>query len=421
MKQIYLPGFRGQFGDWVYYACLMPLSELGDRVSFADEVHTNKGLSDMIQRALVGSRSTEIAEYLLTNEQRFFNSLVIAVYGGEPVWHEFGRIRPNRPEIDMSEIPSYAKQSLGFLQFNGKEELYALDGQHRLAGIKEALRRDRGIGEDQVSTIFVAHRKTKSGLRRTRRLFTTLNKTARPVSKSEVIALDEADVMAITARRLVEEHPFFKGNRIAFKHTNNVTLADRGSLTTIGNLYDVLRRIYVGSLKARARGEYLVKLRFYRPSDSELDDYYKLAVNFFERLGDAFPELESFYHAHDPEVVINKYRGVFGGSMLFRPVGLMSMTELVCTLSETYGVDKAFDRVSNLPTDLTQVPYRGVLWDPTKPKILPTGGPLTRRLLMYMLNESTEPETRLRADYARVLGSDVSETQLPRRIRRAAT
>ena len=44
------------------------------------------------------------------------------------------------------------------------------------------------------------------------RLFTTLNKTARPVSKNAVIALDEDDVMAICVRRLIEDSRFFHGN-----------------------------------------------------------------------------------------------------------------------------------------------------------------------------------------------------------------
>ena len=40
----------------------------------------------------------------------------------------------------------------------------------------------------------VMHKNTTDGLEATRRLFTTLNKTAKPVSKNAVIALDEDDV-----------------------------------------------------------------------------------------------------------------------------------------------------------------------------------------------------------------------------------
>ena len=49
------------------------------------------------------------------------------------------------------------------------------------------------LGDDEVSVIFVSHRDDAAGMRRTRALFTTLNKTAKPVNKSEIIALDESD------------------------------------------------------------------------------------------------------------------------------------------------------------------------------------------------------------------------------------
>ena len=83
-KKIVLPALRGIMGDWIYYSCLMDLPEISRRVSYADEIHNNKQLSDMIQRRLKAGRSSEIAKYLETQSERFFNSLVIATYGGQP-------------------------------------------------------------------------------------------------------------------------------------------------------------------------------------------------------------------------------------------------------------------------------------------------------------------------------------------------
>ena len=70
---IFLPALRGVFGDWVYYSCLMPIQELAERVSYAREVHPSKKLSDYIQRTLEVSRQRAIADYLTTQDQRFFN------------------------------------------------------------------------------------------------------------------------------------------------------------------------------------------------------------------------------------------------------------------------------------------------------------------------------------------------------------
>ena len=240
-EPIILPALRGCMGDWVYYSCLMNLLELSNRVHFADEVHQNKNLSDMIQRKLKGGRSDQIALYLTSQKERFFNSLVIATYGGTPNWHAIASVSQQRIGYDLEHLDEATIGTVGFLPFRGDEKLFALDGQHRLAGIKEAIK--AGLQQDpfdEVSVIFVAHDTTKKGLERTRRLFTTLNKTARPVAKGDIIALDEDDVIAICVRRLIEDTDLFPCDRIAFVESNNMPVTNTTSLTTIGNLYDVL-------------------------------------------------------------------------------------------------------------------------------------------------------------------------------------
>ncbi len=212
-----LPALRGVMGDWVFYSCLMNIYEISERVQYAEDVHSNKHLSDMIQRQLKKGRSEQIAEYLSTQKERFFNSLVVATYGGEPSWYALSNVRNKSNNIDLEGLSEETIGSIGFLTLRGDEKLFALDGQHRLAGIKKAVK--EGIEQDpydDVSVIFVAHKKTAKGLERTRRLFTTLNKTARPVSKGDIVALDEDDAMAICTRWLIEKTKLFAGERIAF-------------------------------------------------------------------------------------------------------------------------------------------------------------------------------------------------------------
>ena len=235
MGKLYLPALRGLFGSWTFYSCLIPFDELASRVDFATDLHKSKNLSDLIQRELKHGRAEAIEKYLATQNERFFNSLVIAVYGGEPTWHQFDKIKPQRDDIRIDEISETAKNSIGFLSLSGKEKLFAIDGQHRLAGIKLVVEKHTFSTSDEASVIFVAHKKTRPGIIRTRRLFTTLNKTAKPVSKGEIIALDEDDLMAIIVRRLVSDNDMFKSNRIAYNQTNNLPSTNLESLTTIGN------------------------------------------------------------------------------------------------------------------------------------------------------------------------------------------
>lgn len=402
-KKLWLPALRGLFGDWVFYTCLMPLREIASRVDYAKVLHKSSKLSEMIQRELEEGRAEEIATYLQTQEQRFFSSLVIAVYGGNPSWHDIGDFTSNLPGVSVEKIPVQALDSFGLLLFTGKEQLFAVDGQHRLAGIKTAVRKDDSIGQEEASVLLVAHQNTPNGIERTSRLFTTLNKTARPVSKGEIIALDEDDVMAIIARWMVENHPFFAEDGVAFTATNNLPPNDFTHLTTIGNLYDVLGLLFTKGQKRRV----LTDLKFYRPSEKNLARYYKFASRFFSLLKDEFKPLNEFFRARDSSRIVRKYRGQFGGNVMFRPIGLTMMTEVIAKLSETRKLKECVKIAGTLPQDLAKPPYVGILWDKTKKRMDNQGKALARDLLLFILDEIPK---RKRIDlgkrYARAIGRD---------------
>jgi len=405
-RELWLPALRGLFGGWVFYTCLMPLREIASRVDYAKVLHKSKNLSDMIQRELEEGRAEEIATYLNTQEQRFFSSLVIAVYGGNPSWHDIGDFSSNLPGVSIEKIPEQALNSFGLLLFTGEEQLFAVDGQHRLAGIKTAVQNDGGIGEEEASVLLVAHQNTGKGIERTRRLFTTLNKTARPVSRGEIIALDEDDVMAIIARRFVEAHSFFTRDRLAFVPTNNLPVSDLKHLTTIGNLYDVLGILF-SRIKKRCD---LTDLKFYRPTDDQLDDYYQFGSRFFKLLRDEFLPLGEFFEANDTSKVVQKYRGQFGGNVMFRPIGLTMMTEVIAKLSETRKLKECVKIAGTLPQELADLPYAGILWDKTKKRMDNQGKALARELLLFILDEVPK---RKRIDlgkrYAKAIGRDPEE------------
>ena len=175
MEKLYLSSLRGCFGDWAYYPCLMKLKDIAERVGFADEIYKSKTLSEMVQRELKEKWGGEIKEYLLRQEQRFFNSLIVAVYEGEPSWYEITDLEGSE-QLDASEIPDDVIASIGILHLSGGERLFTLDGQHRLMGIKEAVKTNTDLGEEELTVIFIAHRTDEAGMARSRRLFTTLNK-----------------------------------------------------------------------------------------------------------------------------------------------------------------------------------------------------------------------------------------------------
>ncbi len=410
LKELVLPALRGIMGDWVVYSCLMDIEALAARVHFAKEIHKNEFLSDMIQRQLKVGRSTQIAQYLKTQQERFFNSLVIATYGGQPNWHALSDVK-SRSESKDNELENLSKEtiaSVGFLTLRGDEKLFALDGQHRLAGIKKAI--NDGLNQDpydEVSVIFVAHKKTANGLRRTRRLFTTLNKTARPVSKGDIIALDEDDVMAITVRWLIEETKLFSNERIAFVATNNMPVGNTTSLTTIGNLYDVLTILFTDSYPDFKKGK--AELQRVRPNDEELQVYFEYAKKYFSLIRKNFEELNKFFGSQNTDSIVIKNRGSHGGNALFRPIGLDIFTRIIVRLTKDMSLTQAVKQASKLPTSLTASPYRGLMWDSTKKTILNSHKVTLREVLLYMLGKSKFPDTKLIGRYRRDTGDDAAE------------
>lgn len=410
MSNLYLPALRGVFGDWIYYSCLMSLSTLSERVDFADVIHKSSQLSDLIQREIKKKRAIEIADYLNKEKQRFFSSLVLAVYGGDAVWLDIGIISAANPDISVDEISESTEQRIGFLCLTGNEQIFAIDGQHRLAGIKQAIETNPDLGNDEVSVILVGHKKTSAGLQRTRRLFTTLNKTAQPVSKGEIIALDENDVMAIIVRRLVEEHPYFTDTRILFRQTNNLPAGDFKSLTTIGNLYDLL-----GILFSRIESQVsLKKLQYSRPTDERLGEYYEYACYLFDLLRNYVKEIDEFFSARNYPKVVRKYRGESGGSVFFRPIGLTIMMEVIGRLCTRFSLEESVAHVAQLPRQLGDVPYAGVLWNINTRTMVNKNRVLTRNLLLYMLGEKVAVD-KLKKDYKAVLGQ-AGNVDLPPQI-----
>ena len=405
-------------GDWVYYPTLMKLKDIAERVKIAEEIYQSKTLSEMVQHEIKRKRGKEIKAYLLKQEQRFFNSLIVAVYEGDPNWYDITHIESNNP-YDSENIPEDVVAGIGILSLNGEEKLFTLDGQHRLMGIKEAVAETPHLGEDELSIIFIAHRTDLDGMERTRRLFTTLNKNAVRVSKGETIALDEDDTMAITVRRLVTEHPMFIGDRILNNATDNVPKTNQTCLTTIGNLYDLLSilftKVYVISKKKtlKDRKDELTKVR---QQDHILDERYQNACDYFKRFTESFLPLQEFVNLSDNSTVVKKYRHPEGGSVLFRPIGLKILTEIIAVLVLKYPLSKCFRMISKLPTELTQTPYHGVIWHPRQKKMIIKGKTLVKNSLLYMLNHFGGDVEKLHEDYAKAIGIETEQSELPKKV-----
>lgn len=424
MNKIFLPALRGRLGDWAYYTCVMSFKDLVERVKTADEIHKSKKLSEYIQRQLKLGRSQEISNYILNNESRFFNSIVVAVYGGSPEWFQLDNIRSVLDtDEDLSEsISEITLSTIGFLSLSGQESLFALDGQHRLTGIKQALNKNyTELENEEVSVIFVGHKNDEAGLKRTRKLFIDLNKSAKAVTKNEIIALDESDVIAITTRWLIEEDERFNENRILISASAAMPNNNFQHWTNIINLYDVLDILFTkvrpNDLKIKVKKVDLTSNS--RLSIEQLQIYFDYAQRYFSLLGKAFPELEEFFSSQKPEEVVAKYRHINGGSMLFRPVGVLVITILVSEYIKSHhtSLEDTFAALSSLKTNLTNSPYSETIWNVNEKKMEIRKKGLLIDLLKYQLNLLNDTkENLLKKAIAESHGIAISDVMLPDKV-----
>ncbi len=411
--ELKVPGLRARMGDWAYYIGFLRFRDVAERVSLAQELHTSKVLKDLIQREVDESvHSQSIKRYLLQQDQRLFNALVIAVYGGTPSWAELKV--DDTGKLGMGPLPDYMKGALGVLVFDGSEKLFAVDGQHRVVGIKRAVAEKQELGEEEVCVLFVGHSNERKGLQRTRRLFTTLNRYAKPVNKTEIIALDEDDAVAIVTRRLLEGYPLLK-NFTSIKKGKGIQASDRRNLTSIVTVYDALDKYFGWAYKDWN------DFKKQRPSDRKLDEFYKSAEELWDGIVSKFEPLKELLASTPEEEISFRYRNRnVGGHLIFRPVGLLMVVSVIRYLmADGKTLKQAISAVADAPMSLAEYPWAGLLWDSANHRMTVSGErqKVATRILLHGVGgrigifKTTADE--LRAEWAGIIDQPKNKVRLP--------
>ena len=393
MKSTNFPCVKGAMGDWTYYTTVMGFADVVKYVKFAEEVCPNTDLDLMIQRT-VGARSKQIAQYLRSNAQRFFGSLIVAAYDGKP------RFLP----ISFGDAPllTQLEGKVGILQFDGSEQYYAVDGQHRLAAMNEVIAEDPvRYGGDEVSVIVICHSKNSEGIARARRLFTTVNRYAKKTSPVTDIVMDEDDGIAVITRRLIREHPVFKRCiKVLSKARNGQALlatgeamqaVDKGYLMAIGTFYKCNVALLPGPLKAA----------FSQPQQSPFYEALELGFEqISQRWNSLIDVIEPWRGFLNPQDTVEKYRTSQGGHVLVRPVGIASFCRAIPELLDCNAPLNNISNAVQLYANLSQAPWSGVLWNSTSNRMIAgkEAENLARRLWRYLLGLG-EDKTKLEIEW----------------------
>ena len=316
MSANYVPAIKSKMGDWVYFITKMKLGEVASQVELAEEIHPNKALDELIQRDL-SNRVEQMTEFLLSEPQHFYGSLVVSIYNGNP---EFCPIKIN----EENDIVDKVNHSFGLLKMDGSQTYFALDGQHRLESIKNAVKQNPDLKSEEISVLVLKHDSSKEGMIRTRRLFTKLNRYAKPTDGKTNIAIDEDDCVAINTRRLVREfEPLKKIIKIeASGKQIGSSSKDAKYFTTLMSLYEANLELCQGF---RSGFDLEKKFLSKRPDDEVLDDMYNFLKNIWSLIIERIPVMKSVRQGEKP----GKFRGKDGGNIWMRPIGQLIFASFI--------------------------------------------------------------------------------------------
>lgn len=391
-----IPAIRASIGTWVYYLATMKFIDVSTYVKRVDnELHNSELLREMLQRSITNNYKS-IASYIETQNERFFNALVLAVYDGTPTWHEV------RLEYETGE----EFYDLGILELTGEEKIFPVDGQHRVEGIKKVIQDSDLYNDEQIPVIFIGHKTDAEGMQRSRRLFSTLNRYAKPVSMRDIIALDEDDIVAIASRDLIDSHPLFASGRLLDSKTKAIPENDCKAFTSIITFYECNlellwllisdKEIYNSEgtkVKGRSKlKEYIRK----RPNDDDISTFVEVCIQFWNELILAYRDIEEYLN-NPPDTT--PYRNRHGGNILFRPVALIPFVKAAVRVATAKSI--AFSDVfAELPASLLSINnpiWRNIIWNREKGTMIVNNQKLTERILLFFWDKNLLSEKEVAA------------------------
>lgn len=409
MEAIKIPAIRGKIGNTIYYSTTLTFKQISSMVKKVDdELHTANSLKEQIQRSLTDNY-IKIKEYILKREDRFFDSLVLAVYDGDPMWTEV------RFEIENNSFPN-----VGLLEFSGQEKIFPVDGQHRVEGIRAALLENKDLEKETISVMLIGHQNTPEGREKSRRIFSTLNRYVKPVRLGDIIALDEDDIVAIVTRELLEMYPLFMGNRIKISNSKAMPQSDKEAFTSLMTLYQchlVLYKTFISQKEGKNYNNSQIndKLK-YRPEEEIINEFNDYLIQFWNCMKATFDEINNYINdnSNNPADELRSVEN--GGNLFFRPIGLLPFVEAVSriSLTTTNSVDEIITNYTNLNRCVHSDIWDMILWNPRTKRMIMRNQSLVYYLLIKMIdiNLLTEKEkSSMKSKYATIFNIDLQEAE----------
>jgi DNA sulfur modification protein DndB len=188
-----VPAVRGAMGNTTYYLATVPMGA-AVKLFAHDRSEDSLPSEERHQRKLNPRRIPEISEYITQHPDYIFGSVVVSIgeYEGD-LYDE---------ETDELMLPLDAVYRVN-------------DGQHRIAGIEEALKHEPDLRHDTLAVMVLPDEE----LERSQQVFSDLNRTVQKTSRTLDILYDRRTPLNRITAAVVEQVPLFQG-RTDHEHAN---------------------------------------------------------------------------------------------------------------------------------------------------------------------------------------------------------
>ncbi len=295
-----IAAMKGKLGSTDYFVVVMKAKELVEKAIIPSEMDDweTQTLEEKEQRDINYTRvKNQIAPYLANDKDRFFGSIILTAKGltienFEPI-----------AEVATKGLPHLYKttaKAMGFLTLEGGEQLIPLDGQHRLKAIQFAIEgkdeKDRVISgmsacsdlaNEDVTVILIPHDQKKS-----RKIFTKVNRYAKPTTTGQNLVTDDDDFIAVSARMIANNEGIIGANLVKYKSN---ALADKEkfftTLATIAECNNAIVEEFFGSIDRTCPIGDLERQNLYEEKINEVWEHLTENIKIFSAmLADKTPD-----------------------------------------------------------------------------------------------------------------------------------
>jgi len=244
MPEMTLPALQGRMGDRDFYMAVMTLQD----VSMLFEP-TSPTLPPELraQRPLQEKRIPEIRQYLLAKESDWIFGSITVSFDGEATYD---------PKTNRLLIPD-------------ETDFVTVDGQHRVAAIRQAIAEDPILRKQQIGVMLIPF----ESLDRNQQVFSDLNRTVQKTSRSLDILYDHDDPLNGIVKSVAQRVELFRGR--VEKDKTSLAVRSRHFIT-LSSLYDACTQLLGGGVGLSAQLE----------DDNAAGLAEELCVRYWEKLSE---------------------------------------------------------------------------------------------------------------------------------------